>query len=385
MSRPATSALRFTSVHLKNWRNFLRAEVELGRRAFIVGPNASGKSNFLDALRFLHEVASTGGGLQEAVRRRGGVRRLRCLAARQQPEIGLFVRIGSDREPALWEYELQFNQEDTPRPVVTLERAARAGETIVSRPDQQDAGDSERRETTSLEPGASNKTLRELEDFLRSVRFLNAVPELIREPARCSQTEGGAFGGDLLERIASAPEQTRRARLRLVLEALRNVVPQIEQLEVRRDSRGRPHLRARYEHWRAHGAWQTEEEFSDGTLRLTALLWEALDGAGPLLLEEPELSLHPAAVTLAASALGRLQRRAGRQAILTTHSPELLAGDMALEEIVLLVPGNEGTNVVPAVSSQDAPARLREGAGPAVAPLPDELEQLGLFEERRAE
>jgi len=40
-------------------------DTPLGRRMFLVGANASGKPNFLDALHFLRDIAKTeGGGLQ---------------------------------------------------------------------------------------------------------------------------------------------------------------------------------------------------------------------------------------------------------------------------------------------------------------------------------
>lgn len=46
-------------------------------------------------------------------------------------------------------------------------------------------------------------------------------------------------------------------------------VPQLQELELWRDpDRGTPHLRSKYEHGRPQGAWQTEEQFSDGMLRL---------------------------------------------------------------------------------------------------------------------
>ena len=82
---------RLTELVLENWCNFTHVEVELQQRAFLVGPNAAGKSNFLDALRFLRDVVSIGGGFQEAVRKREGVSALRCLAARQNPDIRLQV------------------------------------------------------------------------------------------------------------------------------------------------------------------------------------------------------------------------------------------------------------------------------------------------------
>lgn len=52
-------------------------------------------------------------------------------------------------------------------------------------------------------------------------------------------------------------------------------VPQLEDFELWLDIRGTPHLRGKYEHGRPQGAWQTEDQFSDGTLRLMGLLWAA--------------------------------------------------------------------------------------------------------------
>lgn len=67
------------SLQLKNWRNFRGASVEFSPRTFIVGPNASGKSNLLDALRFLRDIAAEDGGLQRSVKKRGGFGSIRTL------------------------------------------------------------------------------------------------------------------------------------------------------------------------------------------------------------------------------------------------------------------------------------------------------------------
>ena len=64
--------LRFTRIKLKNWMNFLDLDLALSTRVFLVGPNASGKSNFLNAVLFLHDLVATGGGLARAVETRGG-------------------------------------------------------------------------------------------------------------------------------------------------------------------------------------------------------------------------------------------------------------------------------------------------------------------------
>ena len=76
---------------LKNWKNFRKVDVDLVDRVFIVGPNASGKSNLLDVFRFLRDIAKSGGGIQEAVKARGGVSKIRCLAARTNSDIEIEV------------------------------------------------------------------------------------------------------------------------------------------------------------------------------------------------------------------------------------------------------------------------------------------------------
>src|SRR5437867_9106216 len=118
--KPEIRGQRFARLYLENWRNFQRADLELQRRVFLVGPNASGKSNLLDVFRFLHDIVSVGGGLEEAVRKRGGLSRLRCLAARNPSDVVIAVRIaGEDTGPA-WEYELRLTQDRWQRPNVKL-------------------------------------------------------------------------------------------------------------------------------------------------------------------------------------------------------------------------------------------------------------------------
>ena len=70
-------------VKLKNWKNFRTADVSLGDRAFLLGPNACGKSNFLDLFRFMRDIVKKGGGLEKAVDDRGGTPKIRCLTACQ--------------------------------------------------------------------------------------------------------------------------------------------------------------------------------------------------------------------------------------------------------------------------------------------------------------
>lgn len=379
-------SLRFTRIRLENWKNFTEAEVPLQDRAFLVGPNASGKSNFLDAFRFLHDIVSVGGGFRDAVARRRGVSKLRSLAARgQKTHIGIKVQIGNDEEPSAWEYEIHFTQDNLRKPVLKHEHVSKAGINLFSRPDDQDEVDPERLSQTYLEQVNMNREFREVAEFLASVRYLHVVPQLIREPDRSVGRRDDPYGGDFLEQIARSQTVTREARLRRILEALKVAVPQLEDLQLWRDTtRGAPHLRGKYRHWRPQGAWQTEEEFSDGTLRLIGLLWAVLDGTGPLLLEEPELSLHPEVVKHLPQLLARVQRPSGRQILLSTHSNDLLAdAGIGLDEVLLLNPGSEGTGVRLANGLNEIVELLDGGMSLADAVVPwtrpQGAEQLALF------
>jgi predicted ATPase len=382
--------LRFTHVQVKNWRGFLKADVEFHGRTFLAGPSAAGKSNLLDVFCFLRDLASPGAGFQEAVRQRGGVRKLRCLAARQDSDLGLLVRAGSEENPAEWEYELHFNQEGQPRPVIKRERLSRGGEDVFVRPDESDETDPERLTDSFLEQGSLRKELRAFAAFLGTIRYVHLVPQLMREPQRPAGARHDPFGAELIERIAATPEQSQNARLRWILEALQPAVPRLMQLTARRDAHGRPHLRALYEHWRPRGAWQTEEQFSDGTIRLIGILWSVLEGNGPLLIEEPEVSLHSEIVRLMPQMLARLARRTGRQLILTTHSLDLLCGEgVETGEILILNPREEGTSVRAALDLKEAADLLDRGAlaSESAAPVEDADagRQMALFGEQPAE
>jgi predicted ATPase len=133
MRETINRAFRFTSVYLENWRNFTQVDVDLQRRIFLVGPNASGKSNFLDVFRFLQDIVSVGGGFQEAVRKRGGVSSLRCLAARRYSDLVISVRVGDEEYVSDWEYELRFAQDNRQRPIIKKERVAKRGSDVLLR------------------------------------------------------------------------------------------------------------------------------------------------------------------------------------------------------------------------------------------------------------
>jgi len=338
--------MRFSRISLENWRNFGHVDVPLQNRAFLVGPNASGKSNFLDAFRFLRDIVTSGGGFQKSVTDRGGVSLIRNLAARRYPDVVIQVAL-QEKEEIVWRYRIAFAQDNQRRPTLKKEQVWRGSDLILDRPDDDDQADEARLRQTYLEQTFANREFRDIADFFTSVHYYHLVPQLVRDPERSIGRQADPYGGDFLEQIASTQKHTKEARLRRILAALKVAVPQLSELKLEKDDRGVSHLYGNYEHWRPKGAWQTEADFSDGTLRLMGLLWSLLDGSGPLLLEEPELSLHPEIVRYIPQMMLRVQRgrrRAIRQVLLSTHSSDLLRDEgIAADEVLLFIPSQEGS------------------------------------------
>ena len=382
MPSSGRTAMRFRRLRLRNWRNFVDIDVELQRRAFLVGANASGKSNLLDVFRFLRDVASSGGGFEEAVRSRGGVSRIRSLAASRKPSVEIFVAVGDDADE--WEYLLRFGQDGKDNPVVEAEQVRHAGKLILNRPNAADKADKALLTQTHLQQIATNGKFRDLAEFFSSVAYLHVVPQSIRETGVLPVRVNDQYGSDLIERITDTHAQTRKARLRRIRDALKVAVPQLLDLELGKDDFGVPHLRGKYENWRAKGVWQDEHEFSDGTLRLLGLLWSLLEAGGPLLLEEPEISLHPGIIEYIPQMLARMQLRTGRQTLISTHSPELLRDEgIGLNEVILVKPEREGASVYRATDLADACVLLEAGVplDDVVLPAtqPDGANQLAAF------
>ena len=203
MASPARKTLRFTHIRLENWRNFRQVEVDLGQRVFLVGPNAVGKSNFLDVFRFLHEIAVSG--FQRAVALRGGAARLRSFSASEGSDVAIAVRLGSEEQPDAWEYEIRFGEDREGEAVLRAENARHLRETKTNRPNEGDRQDPRRLTQTILEQTLGNQDVRDISDFLASIFYLHVVPQFVREPERSAGKTADPFGGDFLEQIVEVP------------------------------------------------------------------------------------------------------------------------------------------------------------------------------------
>ena len=357
-------------LELENWKNFRHpGAVTLGRRLFLVGPNASGKSNLLDVFRFLRDLVISGGGLQQAVELRGGVSAIRCLAARARPAIVIDVELADERPKngrELWRYRLVFHQDTQRRPIIQKELAQHNGKTLLNRPDDKDTDDPLRLTQTALEQITANRRFRPIAEFFQNVSYRHFLPQVIRDPKSFSpgQVENDPYGRDFLQRVQNTQPRIRDSRLRKILEVLKVAVPQLSELRVERDPKGVAHRIGVYEHWRPYGSPQNEAQFSDGTLRLFGLLWSLFEGSGLLLMEEPELSLHVEIVRRLPQMIERVHkhRKVERQVFISTHSEEMLSGKgIGGEETLRLEPSSGGTLLKSPADDSNDRALLESG------------------------
>jgi predicted ATPase len=380
-----------SKVNLKNWRNFRHGSIRLRERMFIVGPNASGKSNFLDIFRFMRDIVKRGGGLQKALKDRGGLSKVRCLSARKDPEVELEFHFSEsvEDETPVWKYKLSLEYEGKgrQRAFIAKEEVWKGEDNILSRPDKNDEQDPWRKTETNLEQLNANADFRAIFDFFNDVHYFHIVPQLLKHPdvffkSNISKEED-AYGFHFLERIIDTSKKIQDSRLKKIEEALRIAVPQLRGLSITRDERGVPHLESIYEHWRPRAGKQQEDQFSDGTLRLIGFLWSILETNSILLLEEPELSLNSAIISRLPPMIYKITRskKKKQQIMISTHSPDLLMDKgISGEEVLLMIPKREGTDIRISSSIDEIRVLLENGMSPAevIVPYtkPKNIEQL---------
>jgi predicted ATPase len=369
--------MRIQRIKLTNWRNFPKIDVALRNRVFVIGPNASGKSNLLDVFRFLRDIArGQGGGLQQAIKDRGGLSKVRCFAARTNPLVEIEVFLGGDnnsREEYIYRLGLTQETRGSRRPLVKYEEVFKSGRKVLSRPDDEDRTDPERLTETHLEQTSANKDFREVAAFFNSVCYLHIVPQMVRAPEMSIAPLQGddPFGRTFLERLAKTPEKTTKVRLKRIENALKIIAPQLKELAFLPDKKGQPHLIARYEHWRPDAGRQNETQFSDGTLRAIGLLWMLQEGTALLLIEEPELSLNGEIVKQLPAIISQVTRKNNRQMLISTHSYELLSDKgIAPEETIVLNPAGEGTEAHLASDDPGTCELIKSGMSIAEVVLP---------------
>lgn len=96
---PFFHTMHIRKVHLSNFKNFADAEITLDAMNVLVGANASGKSNFIKALKFLKDVQELG--IENAISLCGGVEYLGNVQVKGNFITTITVEFQSDDRPRI--------------------------------------------------------------------------------------------------------------------------------------------------------------------------------------------------------------------------------------------------------------------------------------------
>ena len=224
-------------IKLANWKNFTDIDINLTERTFIVGPNASGKSNLLDVFRFLRDITREGGGLQEAVKLRGGLSKIRCLSARApRTDVEIEIEISdTGKTNSIWKYALGLTQRGRgavgeTKVVIRYEKVWKDNVLKLDRPNQVDMEDDQLLQYTHLEQPTANSGFRELADFFKSIDYQHIIPQIIRNPQSFLKSGNVEefYGRDLFEKMSKMNKTIRESQLKKIESALKTAVPNLK-------------------------------------------------------------------------------------------------------------------------------------------------------------
>jgi predicted ATPase len=320
-------------VKIKNYKSIGKCDVHLARMSVLIGRNGSGKSNFLDALKFVVDGLVTS--LDHAIKARGGIQSVRRKSTGHPRNFAIELKLNlPEMRVASYAFEIaarteggfSVKREDLKvvggagKPVGHYSVAD--GQLISSRPENLPQPVSDR---LFLVVASGIPEFRPAYDALCSMGFYNLNPDSMRELQSPDAGELLHHDGDNIASVIGRMNPAEKERAEAFLSKIapgidgveRSTLGPRETLEFRQSVEGAEHP------WKFLAA-----SMSDGTLRALGILTAASQPLKPIGsarlvgIEEPETALHPAAAKALVDALK--EATAHTQVIITTHSAELL-------------------------------------------------------------
>lgn len=344
-------------IQIRNFKSIGQCDVALGSFTLIVGRNGAGKSNFLDALRFVADGLQTT--LDQAIRVRGGIDavRRRSTGHPRNFAIGIEAELPDQH---LASYTFGVTAKERGGFAIREEKAEVAGSPGghfhtqggkllgASIPNMPEVAS----DRLYLVQASGFPAFRPLYDTLSAMGFYNLNPEAMKElqspdAGELLHRDGGNIAGVIGRLAQDKPEALDRLKAYLA-----TIVPEVSDVE--RVSLGpRETLLFKQRVAGAESPWKFYAgSMSDGTLRSLGNLvavTQLVDREVPVSLvglEEPETALHPAAAGALIDALR--EAAAHTQVILTTHSPDLLDKvDLEQETVLVATAAGGKTSLAP--------------------------------------
>ncbi len=311
-------------ITIKGFKSIASAKVDLKPINVIIGPNGSGKSNFIGVFSFLHEIRE--GRLNDYVRKATGAEQLLHFGSKVTGEIQILVSF--HQEVNQYELTLKPTTEDSLYP-----SAEWANFWDKERYPKQPYTDSLSAHKSGQEAGISNPNLKRTADWVRNrlgrwrlyhVHDTSATSPL-RKTALLNDNRFLRPDGSNLSAFLYLLQRKHQDSYSLIRRTVQRVAPFFDDFQLNPDPLNEEAIRLAWKHKNSDQYFRVSS-LSDGTLRFIALATLFLQPEkfrpSVILVDEPELGLHPAAITMLASLVK--QAAVNTQVILSTQSSLLL-------------------------------------------------------------
>lgn len=312
-------------ITVKGFKSIASVEkLELRPINVIIGPNGSGKSNFIGVFSFLHEVRE--GRLNDYVRKSGGAENLLHFGTKKTGEIKILVSFR--QEVNQYELILKPTTDDGLYPANEW-----ANYWDKTRYPQGPFNKSLSPLDNGREAGISDSSLTRTADWVRTrlgrwrlyhVHDTSASSPL-RKTASLNDNRFLRPDGSNLPAFLYLLQQKYPEAYSLIRRAVQRVTPFFDDFLLLPDTLNEEFIRLAWRH-KNSDQYFGASSLSDGTIRFIALatlfLQPELLRPSIILVDEPELGLHPTAITMLASLIK--QASVQTQVILSTQSPLLL-------------------------------------------------------------
>jgi predicted ATPase len=308
------------SIAIKGFRSIASLEVSLRPINVLIGANGSGKSNFIEVFSLLHEIEE--GRLLDYVRKAGGAEQLLHFGSKVSKEIEVQISIGRGKH----QYSLALK----PTEFDDLYRA-REGHTSPDGVKLVDPRDDPLRPQPRIPDisKADDESYSFLRDYIGRWRLYHLNDTSTLSPIRkTSQLRDNAFlradGSNLAAFLYLLKEKSPQS-YSLIRRTVRRVAPFFDDFLLKPDPLNEETIRVAWKH-KNSDQYFAASALSDGSLRFimltTLLLQPEKLLPSVILVDEPELGLHPYAITMLASLIKRASVKT--QVILSTQSSLLL-------------------------------------------------------------
>ena len=344
-------------VILKNYKSIAACDVQLQPLTFLVGRNGSGKSNFLDALRFVADALNSS--LDHAVRARGSINDVRRRSRGHPNHFSIrleFVlpngstghyafRIGtrSSGGYVVQTEECNIHNENSNSPDIYF-NVVNGDVTSTS----VDVAPAAAKDRLYLVNASGLPEFRPVYDALSQMGFYNLNPDIIRDLQDPDLGEVLMEDGSNLTSVFSELSSEVKTDIQ---EYLQLIVSGVQSVNI---SKFGPKETLEFRQYVAEDKRPLRflaNSMSDGTLRAFGILVALFQGNQKaeehvtlVGIEEPEIALHPAASGVLLDALRDAAYK--RQVIITTHSPDLLDDKHLDVNSILAVEAHDGNTIV---------------------------------------